>query len=205
MTRHRDLEQAGTRSWSWTVVIIAALFIAAAASSNWAIANLGKDNGPGAPHTIPIGWGLEAPSGVVLIGAMITLRDALHERIRLRGTLVVIVVAALVSATFAPASIAFASGLTLLVAETTDALVYQRLRRRGWLTAATASNAVSAVVDSALFLLLAFGFESARHGTWALTLGKVEASIATLAVLAFATRLFRGPGHPTAGVMTEDN
>ena len=195
MTRDRGAKAPDRRPQPWMTIILALLFIAAAASSNWAIENIGKDNGPSAPHTIPIGWGLDAPSGVVLIGVMITLRDALHERIRLRGTLVVIVVAAVVSASLAPASIALASGITLLAAETTDALVYQRLRRRGWLTAAPASNLVSAVVDSTLFLLIAFGFEVARQGMWALTVGKAEASLITLAVLALVSGAFRSNTH----------
>lgn len=68
-------------------VALAALFVAAAAASNWAIENVGRANGPLAPRTIPIGWGLEAPSGVVLIGMMIAVRDALHERVGLRERL----------------------------------------------------------------------------------------------------------------------
>lgn len=174
-----------------TTVLLTVVFVTAAASSNWTVENLGKDHGPLAPRTLPIGWGLEAPSGVVLIGVMIAVRDALHERVGLKGTLLVISVGSVVSALLAPAAIAVASGITLLAAETSDALVYQRLRRRGRLRAAFASNLVSAALDSALFLLIAYGFESARHGTWALTVGKSEASVITLALLAGAAWSFQ--------------
>lgn len=174
-------------------ILFAVIFIASAATSNWAIENVGRDNGPFAPRTIPIGWGLDAPSGVVLIGIMIAVRDALHERVGLKGTLLVIAAGSVISALLAPATIAVASGLTLLAAETTDALVYQRLRDQGRLRAAFASNLISAVVDSALFLFIAYGLEAATQGTWALTVGKIEASVITLAVLATATRSFRKP------------
>lgn len=187
------LRHHATAATATATVLLAVAFIAAAATSNWAIDNIGQDNGPQAPRTIPIGWGLDAPSGVVLIGIMIAVRDALHERIGLKGTLLVIAVASAVSALLAPPAIALASGITLLAAETTDALVYQRLRQQGRLRAAFVSNLVSAVVDSALFLLIAYGIETARHGTWALTVGKVEASVITLAILMLATRSFRSP------------
>ncbi len=197
MTSTRSSLTWSRRSMPPTTVVFAGLFIAAAATSNWAIENVGHDNGPSAPRTLPIGWGLDAPSGVVLVGVMITLRDALHERVGLRGTLLVILFGSIVSALLAPAAIAMASGVTLLVAETTDALVYQRLRRRGRLRAAFASNLVSSIVDSALFLIVAYGLEAARHDTWALTVGKVEASVITLAILAVVMRSFRAPSANT--------
>lgn len=166
----------------------AGLFVAAAGASNWAIENIGQDNGPSAPRTLPIGWGLDAPSGVLLVGVMIVLRDGLHERIGLKGTLWVILLGSIVSALLAPPAIAVASGVTLLAAETTDALVYQRLRRQGRTRAALGSNLVSSVIDSALFLTIAYGVEAANQGTWALTVGKFEAAILTMTVLALAAR-----------------
>lgn len=186
-------------------VLLAGVFMAAAATSNWAIENVGQDNGPFAPRTIPVGWGQDAPSGVVLIGVMIAVRDALHERIGLKGTMLVIVLGSLLSALLAPAAIAVASGVTLLAAETTDALVYQKLRRRGRIRAAFASNLVSSVIDSALFLLIAYGVEAALHGTWALTVGKIEASVITLAVLAAATRAFRAPKVSAVNKASSEN
>lgn len=172
-----------------TTLLLSAIFIGAAATSNWAIQHVGQSNGPYAPHTIPIGWGLRAASGVLLIGAMITVRDALHEQVGIRGTLWIIAAGSIVSGLLAPASIALASGVTMLAAETSDALVYQRLRGRGYLVAAAASNLVSSVIDSALFLVIAYGTAAMWRGTYPLTVGKVEASLITLAVIVLARRL----------------
>jgi uncharacterized PurR-regulated membrane protein YhhQ (DUF165 family) len=191
MTASRPFATSSRTYLTTATILFAGVFIASAAASNWAITNVGRDNGPLAPHTIPIGWALDAPSGVVLIGVMIAVRDALHERVGLKGTLLVIALGSVVSALLSPAAIAIASGVTLLAAETADALVYQALRQRGRVRAALASNIVSSVVDSAVFLLIAYGVQAARDGTWALTVGKVEASVITLAILTTATRSFR--------------
>lgn len=178
---------------------LAAVFIASAAASNWTIQHVGQNNGPYAPHTIPIGWGLHAASGVLLVGAMITLRDALHEQIGIKGTVLVIAIASLISGLLAPPPVAIASSVTMLAAETADALVYQRLRLRGYLIAGAASNLVSSLIDSALFLFIAYGVTAMRHGTYPLTIGKIEASLVTLAVLAIAARTFRPRRTPIRG------
>jgi uncharacterized PurR-regulated membrane protein YhhQ (DUF165 family) len=52
---------------------------------------------------------------------------------------------------------ALASGVAFLASELLDMLVYTPIRRRNWAAAILASNAVGLVVDSALFLWLAFG------------------------------------------------
>ena len=138
-----------------------------------------------------IGWGMVAPSGVLLIGLMIAVRDALHERIGISGTLLFILLASLISAVCAPTTIAVASGVTLLAAETTDALIYQNLRARGRFWAAISSNVVSSLLDSGIFLAVAFGLSAAREGTMALTIGKFEASIVILAIMALFLPAFR--------------
>lgn len=178
----RQPRRRGTRDWVALLILVTA-FIGAAATSNWAVQHVGQNNGPYAPHTIPIGWGLQAASGVLFIGVMITVRDALHEQVGIKATLMAIVVASVVSALLAPASVALASGVTMLAAESADALVYQRLRRRGYLAAAAASNLVSSLIDSALFLSIAYGATAMWHGTYPLTVGKVEVSLITLAVV----------------------
>lgn len=169
-------------------VFLAILFVGAAAASNWTLQHVGQDNGPLAPRTIPIGWGLDAASGVLLVGVMISVRDALHEQVGLKGTLIAIVVGSIVSSALAPPALAVASGVTMLVAELADAVVYQRLRRRGRTLAAAASNLASSLLDSAVFLTIAYGVHAATQGTYPLTVGKLEASLLALAVLALTAK-----------------
>lgn len=67
-----------------------------------------------------------------------------------------IVIGAGLSAWLSPA-LAVASGLAFLLSEGLDLLVYSPLQKRNLITAVVASNVVGVIVDSAVFLWLAFG------------------------------------------------
>jgi hypothetical protein len=105
---------------------------------------------------VPVGFGLMAPAGVYFAGLAFSLRDAVQETLGRRWTVVAILVGALVSALLSP-QLAMASGIAFLASEFADFAVYTPLRQRGWFSAVVASNIVGVVVDSALFLWLAFG------------------------------------------------
>jgi hypothetical protein len=116
-------------------------------AANWAITTFGL---------VTVGFGLYAPAGVYFAGLAFTLRDLVQEQLGRGWTIGAILVGAALSALVSP-QLALASGLAFLVSETADLVVYTPLRERHWLGAVAASNTVGLVVDSALFLLLAFG------------------------------------------------
>jgi len=62
---------------------------------------------------------------------------------------------AVLSAIWAAPRLALASAAAFALSEPADLLVYQRLRRHGWIPAALASNAAGTPVDTVLFLALA--------------------------------------------------
>jgi uncharacterized PurR-regulated membrane protein YhhQ (DUF165 family) len=105
---------------------------------------------------VPVGFGLTAPAGVYFAGLAFTLRDAVQETLGRRWVVAAIVVGALLSALLS-AQLALASAVAFLLSELADFAVYTPLRERTWLGAVAASNTVGALVDSALFLWLAFG------------------------------------------------
>lgn len=105
---------------------------------------------------VPVGFGLMAPAGVYLAGLTFTLRDLVHETAGRWWALAAVLVGAALSALLS-GPLALASGAAFLISELADLAVYTPLRRRGWLRAVAASNAVGLAVDSALFLWLAFG------------------------------------------------
>lgn len=105
---------------------------------------------------VPVGFGLMAPAGVYFAGLAFSLRDALQETLGRRWVVVAILAGALISAAIST-QLALASGLAFLFSELADFMVYTPLRQRSWLSAVIASNTVGVVVDSALFLWLAFG------------------------------------------------
>lgn len=128
-------------------LITLAAYIATIFAANLAITSVG---------IVPVGFGLLAPAGVYFAGLAFSLRDALQETLGRRWVIAAIVIGALVSASLS-AQLALASGLAFLISELADFMVYSPLRERGWLGAVVASNLVGVIVDSALFLWLAFG------------------------------------------------
>ncbi len=137
--------------------IATALFLACIPMANWMIGNVGTVCIPGGPCLIPVAPGLMAPSGVLMIGAALVLRDIVQ---RLSGpiwALAAIVAGAALSLLVAPPSLVLASGVAFLISELADFAVYTPLQRRRLLLAMLASSAVGLVVDSVVFLTLAFG------------------------------------------------
>jgi uncharacterized PurR-regulated membrane protein YhhQ (DUF165 family) len=122
-------------------------YIATIFAANWAILTFGL---------VPVGFGLLAPAGVYFAGLAFTLRDLTQDALGRRWTYAAIVVGAALSGLLS-GPLAIASGVAFLLSETADLLVYTPLRERRWLFAVGASNVVGLVVDSVLFLLLAFG------------------------------------------------
>ena len=123
------------------------LYIASVVAANAAIRAFG---------VVPVGFGLMAPAGVLFVGLSFTLRDVAHEQAGRRAVIWAILAGAAISALFSPA-LAVASGVAFLVSEMADLAVYEPLRNRNLLGAVVASNVVGLVLDSALFLWLAFG------------------------------------------------
>lgn len=105
---------------------------------------------------VPVGLGLMAPAGVYFAGLAFTLRDGVQETLGRRWTVAAILVGAAISSAMSP-QLAIASGLAFLLSEAADFAVYTPLRKRSWLAAVVASNTIGLLIDSALFLWLAFG------------------------------------------------
>lgn len=142
--------------WLKTSLLIAA-FAATIPAANWLIGNAGTICLDPGPCLVPVGFGLHAPSGVLMIGAALVLRDLIQEAGGLRAALVAIALGAALSWLVAPAALVVASVAAFLLAELADLAVYTPLRRRQLGVAVLASGIVGAVIDSAVFLWLAFG------------------------------------------------
>jgi uncharacterized PurR-regulated membrane protein YhhQ (DUF165 family) len=133
------------------------LFILTIPAANWMIGNVGTMCIPNGPCMIPVGLGLLAPSGVLLVGIAMVLRDWIHEQHGTRGALVAIAIGGGLSALFAPPALVVASVAAFMLAEVADLAVYIPLRKRGLGLAVLGSGLIGSIVDSAIFLLLAFG------------------------------------------------
>jgi queuosine precursor transporter len=126
-------------------------------AANWLIGNAGTTCVPNGPCLIPVAPGLKAPSGVLMIGLALVLRDLLQRRLGLGWSFAAIVSGTAISAFLAPPALVIASAAAFLLSEMADLAVYTPLQRRGLVLAVVASSMVGLVVDSVVFLALAFG------------------------------------------------
>ena len=139
-------------------------FIACIPLANWMIGHVGTVcASPHGPCLVPVApWGpggqpLMAPSGVVMIGLALVLRDMVQRRLGRSVGLAAIVAGAALSGAIAPPQLVFASTVSFLLSELADFAVYTPLQARGLVLAVLASSVVGLIVDSILFLWLAFG------------------------------------------------
>ncbi|SFK32007.1 hypothetical protein SAMN05216467_2871 [Cellulomonas sp. KH9] len=137
---------------------------------------------------VPVGFGLSATAGTFAAGAALALRDVTQDSLGRRGVLAVVVAGAGLSFLLADPFIALASAAAFLLSELADFAVYTPLRRRSrlgdrrWAAAVIASNVVGAVVDTVVFLTVAFGAAAVLPATPGQLVGKAWATVAFLAV-----------------------
>jgi uncharacterized PurR-regulated membrane protein YhhQ (DUF165 family) len=167
-----------------TKIIAFALFAATIPAANWLIGNVGNCI-PNGPCLIPVGFGLMAPSGVLMIGLALVLRDWLHELAGWKWAMAAVLVGAGLSLLFSPPALAMASAAAFMLSEMADTAVYARLRERGKPIAVMASQIVGAALDSMLFVYLAFGSLDFSAGT---TLAKLYAGAIVAAILVAKNR-----------------
>lgn len=147
-------------------------------AANLLIGHVGTTCIPDGPCLIPVGFGLMAPSGVLMIGLALVLRDLVHDRLGPKWALAAIGIGAALSFATSPAALALASTIAFVLAELADFAVYAPLRKRNRPVAVLASGAVGSVIDSLLFVWIAFGALDLAAGT---VLAKIYASAAVAA------------------------
>lgn len=138
-------------------LIFLTLFCLTIPAANWMIGHVGTVCTPRGPCLMPVAPGILAPSGVLMVGAALVLRDLVQRRLGIEFGLGAIVAGAAISAGIAPPSLVLASATAFLLSELADFAVYTPLARRRLVLAVVASSAVGLVVDSIVFLWLAFG------------------------------------------------
>jgi len=137
-------------------------FIACIPAANWMIGHLGTvclTNGPCVVPVWPWGGGgpLMAPSGVMMVGLALVLRDLVQRRLGRKVALMSIVAGAALSGAIAPPALVMASTAAFFLSELADFAVYTPLAARGLVLAVLASSVAGLIADSVLFLWLALG------------------------------------------------
>lgn len=161
------------------------LFAGTIPAANWLIGNVGFQFGPNEPHLVPVGFGLMAPSGVLVVGAALVLRDIVHERLGASWALAAIALGGVLSWWLAAPALVIASVLAFTLSELADLAVYTPLRKRQLGLAVLASGVVGSIIDSAVFLWLAFGSMAFIEGQ---IVGKLWMSLAAFGVITLMRR-----------------
>ena len=138
-------------------LLFLAAYIACIPIANWLIQHVGTVCPPNGPCLIPVAPGLMAPSGVLMAGLALVLRDLVQRRLGVAYGLAAIGAGTALSAALAPAPLVIASAVAFLLSELADFAVYTPLQKRGLVLAVAASSFVGLVANSLLFLWLAFG------------------------------------------------
>jgi uncharacterized PurR-regulated membrane protein YhhQ (DUF165 family) len=133
------------------------LFCLTIPAANWMIGHVGTVCVSNGPCLLPVAPQLMAPSGVLMIGIALVLRDLVQRRLGVEFGIAAIIIGALISAALAPPALVIASAVAFLLSEFADLAVYTPLARRRLVLAVVASSSVGLVVDSIVFLWLAFG------------------------------------------------
>lgn len=144
------------------------------------IGNVGTSCTPDGPCVIPVWPEISAPSGVLAIGAALVLRDLVQRRLGMKWALAAIAAGALLSGLVAAPALVLASVAAFAVSETADLAVFTPLQRRGLVLAVAASGVVGILVDSMLFLSLAFGSLDFLRGQ---VIGKTWSLVAALPLI----------------------
>ena len=164
--------------------LVLAAYVATIFAANYFIGHVGNCV-PDGPCTIPVGFGLSAPSGVLWVGISLFLRDMVQERLGRAWALAAIVLGAALSYFVASPFVALASALAFFISELADFAVYQPLRRRNLAAAVLVSGIVGGLVDSAVFLYAAFGSLDFLLGQF---LGKTWMTLLAAALIWLARR-----------------
>ena len=133
------------------------LFCLTIPAANWMVGHVGTTCVPHGPCLLPVAPTVMAPSGVLMIGIALVLRDLVQRRLGVEFGIGAIIAGATISAALAPPSLVLASAVAFLLSEFTDFAVYTPLARRRLVLAVLASSVIGLVVDSIVFLWLAFG------------------------------------------------
>ena len=155
-------------------IFFSALFLSCVPLANWLIGNWGTYCVPNGPCLIPVAPGMMAPSGVLVIGLALALRDILTELVSRKVIFLLLMAGSFLSLLVSPPSLAIASAVAFVISECLDWIVYEKFRKNSMPVAVFLSGALGAVTDTVIFSYLAFGEIKWAAG---LLLAKIYASI----------------------------
>lgn len=127
--------------------LAALVYVLTVVAANWLVQNFG---------VVPVGFGLVAPAGVYLIGVALVLRDFVQWSLGKAWMLAALATGTALSFLVADPRFAIASAAAFAFSELADFALFTWVAPR-WARAVAIGGIVGAIVDSAIFLSIAFG------------------------------------------------
>lgn len=148
---------------------------------------------------LPVGAFLLVNVGTLFFGVTFTQRDRVHGFGR-RAVYAMILAAAAANVLLSshlgtPLRYVGVSFLSIVLSETADTEIYQRLIHRRWITRVASSNAVSAPLDTLIFTLLAFVGQDFATPHWLLQVIATDVVVKYASSMVAATRILDWPAR----------
>lgn len=159
----------------WTGAAAAAAYLLTIVAANWAVQHFG---------VIPVGFGYVAPAGVYAVSAALVLRDGVQYTLGRVAVVTAMLAGVALSVAVASPHLALASGAAFAFSEALDFALFTWIAPR-WALAVFAGGMAGAVVDSLIFLSIAFGSLAFLPGQ---IIGKSYGIIAAAVVIAWRRR-----------------
>ncbi|MCE3268488.1 MAG: beta-carotene 15,15-monooxygenase [Burkholderiales bacterium] len=140
------------------IFIVFALFLAMIPAANYSLLHFGTLCPPGGPCIIPVWFYplIYAPSGVLFAGIAFILRDILQRLAGLWLSIIAVVLGTVISYIYVNPELAIAGSLAYFLSEITDTIIYSSLQKYNLVLAIFISSCAGLVVDSVVFLHMAF-------------------------------------------------
>lgn len=139
--------------WPLQVFSVGSFFLSIVLA-NWLIRSFGSVVLSDGSHLVPVGFGLNAPSGVYAAGFSLVARDLVQRTAGRRWSVMAILAGTLLTTILSP-RLAIASGTAFLFSELADFAIFSPLQQKGLTLAVLLSGLAGAVVDGVIFLSLA--------------------------------------------------
>ena len=171
-------------------IVAVVLYMGTVVAANYFVQHVGTQPFPGGPHTIAVGFGQRAPSGVLWVGLAFTLRDAVQSTLGRRWAVLAILAGAVLSYAVAP-SLAWGAACAIQRSEIYTPLV----ERNRVVPAVLLSNTLGLLLDTFVFLWLAFHSLDFWQGQ---VIGKAWMTLLALVILVPARQIWSRPARRNA-------
>jgi uncharacterized PurR-regulated membrane protein YhhQ (DUF165 family) len=167
--------RANSTTKTLALIATAIAYLSTVVAANWLIDHVG---------VIPVGLGLLAPAGVYMIAPALVLRDLVQWLGGRTVSLAALTVGAALSYLVADPHVATASSAAFAVSELADFIIFTWLAPR-WTRAVFFGGITGILLDSIVFLLIAFGSLAFLPGQ---VLGKLYGILVATAIIAARRR-----------------